>query len=172
MTLTVSTADVVAVSGKTQTTVLRWTADVPKVSPPGARAHLYNIAHILPRLSSEQAAALIERAQDDGSLWVGGDDMLPVAERLCAWIAQHPEMVTRLHAVRVSFFNALASTVRTGLLVSDTERLRVLLVLAPALLDFIVTGEKRGLPDFSRYAQAFAVVHTAAPYESELLSAA
>ncbi|GGA98295.1 hypothetical protein GCM10011324_05690 [Allosediminivita pacifica] len=98
--------------------------------------------------------------------------MLPVAERLCGWISTHPDMAERLHAVRVTFFNAIAATVRTGALASDTERLRLLLPLSQWTLPFIVTGETSGLPHFRKFAPGFAMVHTAAPYAGELLDAA
>ncbi|WP_406736859.1 hypothetical protein [Thioclava sp. GXIMD4215] len=172
MTLTVSTDDVARASGKTHTTVLRWTSDVPKVSEPGARAHRYNIAHILPRLNASQSSTLLGLAQHDAGLWVGGDDMLPAAEGVCSWMEQHPMMLKRLKMVRISFFNALACKIDTGLLVSDTERLRTLLVLSQYVLPFLITGDNSSLPEFSLFAPTFAVMHSSTPREVEFLAAA
>ncbi len=128
---------------------------------------------VLPRLRDRShAVVLTEAAVSDGRIYVGGDDALPAARKLETWLNADPAMVERLHNVRVSFFNALAGGLRSAVLIRDAERHRMLLPMADAILPYVVTGDKRGLPSMSDWSKAFAITHQAGPLASELVGAA
>lgn len=138
----------------------------------GERNKRFNVLHIIPTLPEKyrhHAALIVNAARSDSEFYVGGDDMLPTARALEDWLQANPEMSARLHNVRVTFFNALAS-MKSATLFRDSERLRLLLPLSDHILPYILTGDKRGLPFFGSFARAFALVHQAGPYESELVA--
>lgn len=138
----------------------------------GLRNQRFALTDILPRLRNRgHAAALIEAAVSDGSLYVGGDEVLPAARKLERFLTADPAMAERLHNVRVSYFAALSDNLKSAVLIRDSERHRVLLAMADSLLPYVVTGSKRGLPFMPDFAKAFAVLHQTAPLEAELVGA-
>lgn len=138
----------------------------------GLRNQRFSLTDVLPRLyDRSHAVALTEASVSDGTFYVGGDEALPAARKLETWLNADPAMAERLHAVRVSFFNALAGGLRSAAMIRDAERHRMLLPLADAVLPFIVTGDKRGLPFMGDFSRAFAITHQAAPMDYELVGA-
>ncbi len=136
----------------------------------GLRNQRFALTDVLPRLRERSLAAPLTRAAvDDGVFWCGGDEAFPAARKLEQWLIADADMAERLHNVRVSFFRALGLSMRSASMIQDAERHRVMLPMAAAVVPYIVTGDKFGLPFMGDFARSFAVVHSAPPFESELV---
>lgn len=167
MSLYTTLDDYARACGCNRDTASRRLRDVPRS---GARKQRFLLAHVLPSLRYRRyAAPLTNAARDDGAFFCGGDDAFPAARALEKFMQADPEMATRLHNVRVTFFNALATSMRSSGLIRDAERHRVMLPMSGAVLPYIVTGDKRGLPVMADFARSFAIVHSGGAYESELI---
>lgn len=127
----------------------------------------YALAWALPSLGRKyrlDAVNLLASAQLDASgLYIGGDEVLQHAQELCDWLEADPTTAERLKWVRGQFFNGLAATARgQAAFYTDSERLRLLIAAADAVLPFVLTGEKAGLPAFAGgYSRAIALLHHA-----------
>lgn len=142
------------------------------------KARLYALADVLPGIKKKYLSAvpaLFDNAADDGQTYVGGDESLPRARALEAWLLEHvPGAAERLHNVRTSFFDGLSRAMRSSGLTGDVERLR-LLVIRAAPLQYLVTGDPSSLPAdrdaWAVYARHFALLHSArAPLLSEIVT--
>lgn len=167
--LTITRADYMASLGVTEPTTTTRLRGLPCTgSGTGSTPRRYPLAWVLPTLKTKHRAdalVLLDRARmDDSGLYIGGDAELPHAQALCAWIEADEAMAERLKWVRGQFFNGLAATARgQAVFYHDTERLRLLIAGADAVLPFILTGERSGLPAFAGgYSRAIAVLHHAA----------
>lgn len=167
MSLYITLTDYARAVGCNRDTAARRLRDVPHI---GERNRRFALVRVLADLRDhDHAAALFAAARSDGEFHVGGDDILPTARKLEKWIQSDPAMAERLHYLRVTFFNALAS-MKSATLFRDSERLRLLLPLSDHVLPFVLTGDNRGLPIMRSFARTFAVVHQAGPYEHELVA--
>lgn len=170
MTLQLSLESYAKAAGCNRDTAARRLRNCPRT---GLRNQRFALTDVLPRLRDRSlAVALTQAAVSDGTFYVGGDEALPAARKLERFLSGGADMAERLHNVRVSFCNALAGSLRSAVLIRDAERHRVLLPLSDALLPYIVTGDKRGLPFIVDFARAFALTHQSAPLASELVGAA
>lgn len=135
-----------------------------------ARNQRFALTDVLPRLRNRNhAAALTRVCVDDGTFFCGGDDALPAARELEKWLVIDPDMAERLHNCRVSFFRALGLSMRSAAMIQDAERHRVMLPMSGALLPYVVTGDKSGLPFMGDWSREFALVHSSPPLNRELI---
>ena len=142
------------------------------------KCRLYALADVLPGIKKKYlpaVPALLECAVDDGQTYFGGDESLPRARALEAWLLEHvPGAAERLHNVRTSFFDGLSRAMRSSGLTGDVERLRMLVIRA-APLRYLVTGDSSGLPAdrdaWSVWARHFSLLHSSrSPYLHEIVT--
>lgn len=167
MALYINLADYGPAVGCTRNTAAKRLRNVPHI---GERNQRFALSQVLPELRDHtHAAPLLAVARSDGEFFVGGDEVLPTARKLETWLQADPAMGERLHFVRVTFFNALAS-MKSATLFRDSERLRLALPLSEHVQPYILTGDRRGLPFMGSYARAFALVHQGAPLDCEIIA--
>lgn len=162
--------DAVAAMGVSRASVSRRLQNCPRT---GTRSQTFSTHEALIRLPAKRrgdGAALVRRSRDDGVFCCGGDEALPSARLLEKWLIADPDMETRLHRARVTFFYALAASMRSASYIADAERHRMMLPINGQILPYIVTGDESRLPaDWGTFAREFAIVHNSAPYGHELL---
>ena len=167
MSLYINLADYGPAVGCTRNTAAKRLRNVPHV---GVKNQRFALTQVLPELRThDHAPLLLSVARSDGEFYVGGDEVLADARKLENWLQADPAMGERLHFVRVTFFNALAS-MKSATLFRDSERLRLVLPMSEHVLPYIITGDKRGLPFMGSFARSFAIVHQGAPLESEIVA--
>ncbi|WP_282118541.1 hypothetical protein [Ruegeria atlantica] len=130
-------------------------------------ARRYRLADVLPTIKPkerEHVPALFELAQDDGEqLWTG-DNAVPRVRRLEGWLKG--EQLERAFGSRVSFTNSLAASVRSSLIFSHLEALRLTVILTDSVLKWTVLGDANALPPFEHWAVSYAITN-ARPNEIE-----
>ncbi|WP_333828412.1 hypothetical protein [Pararhodobacter sp.] len=118
---------------------------------------------------------LAELAQDDGHFFVGGDEAIPATEALEKFISNYVDGgAERLSQVRRSFFYALGKAMRSSAMMTDAERLRILVIRDPGALRYILTADASALEtgsSFTEWARRFAMIHSSSPLTSEYLGA-
>lgn len=143
-----------------------------------SKARLYALSDVLPGIKKKYlpaVPALWDSAVDDGQTYVGGDESLPRARALEAWLLEHvPGAAERLHNIRTSFFDGLSRSIRSSGLTGDVERLRMLVIRADGPLRYLVTGDPSGLPAdrdaWAVWARHFSLLHSSrSPYLHELV---
>lgn len=137
----------------------------------------YVLADVIPAMQGRYAGAmpgLLAKARPDNAFgtFVGGDEAVEPAERLEAWLTLHVDGArTRIHQVRRSFAEGLGRAVRSSALMSDAERLRLLILRSDIALPFLITGDRSGLPrDWAEPARIFALLHSAPPRTFEIVT--
>ncbi|WP_143030526.1 hypothetical protein [Ruegeria halocynthiae] len=128
-------------------------------------ARRYRLADVLPTIKPkdrQHVPALFELAADDGEELWAGDNAVPRARRIEAWLRS--EQLERAFGARVTFTNALAASVQSSVLFEHLEALRLKLILTDPVLKWTVLGDADALPPFEHWAVPYAI--TNARYEN------
>lgn len=138
---------------------------------------LPDIIATLGKLRGKYAGAakiLLDLAQhDEREHFVGDDGDLPATEALERFILTYIDGgAEKLMQVRKSLFYGLGKAFRSSEMMTDAERMRLLIIRHGGCLRYVLTGDNTALPAcWPTFARQFSLIHAASPLTSEYLEA-
>lgn len=176
--LYVRQSDFQAATGLSPRAVQSWLKNMPSKLVRGVKWYaLPDIIATMGRLKGKYAHAaltLLDLAQhDEREHFVGDDGDLPATEALERFIAAYVDGgAERLIQVRKSFFYGLGLAFRSSAMMTDAERLRLLVARHAGCLRYVLSSDSTGLPIcWPTFARQFSLIHAASPLTSEYLEA-
>lgn len=159
--LRTSQLDYLQATGLSGRTVIRRHEGLPYARV--GKARLYPLADVLPTLDRPGAAVrgLLNRAIDDGQVYVGGPGAIESARALEEWLLNNTDYAAiNIASVRGRFFDGLQQGLRSSVLTRDFEALRLLILRSAPILRYVITSEHASLPtDWAAFARVFSVLH-------------